>query len=281
MNSLSPVKKSTFVLPNAITAIGLLLGLLVIFRMSMVEPGTSSYETISSVALLLLLSAIADFADGFLARWMRVQTQFGLLFDSLNDAITFGVAPAVIVLKTLSPEAKTIFAFWASAGAMTYCLCGVLRLARYSVQKSVGVSHISEEKHLSSFTGLPIPSACCAIVSLTLFMSSELFEILGLNLNELRAPVLIGAQFFLGALMVSRWKFPAMANISALQISFLNLTLMACSAAILFYFYCLHPSLALLVLVWGYILLSLLRDVFYWLRGFRELAIAERWQWWS
>ena len=280
MNTLSPVKKSTFVLPNAITAIGLLLGLLVIFRMSMVEPGTSSYETISSVALLLLFSAIADFADGFLARWMRVQTHFGLLFDSLNDAITFGVAPAVIVLKTLSPEAKTIFAFWASAGAMTYCLCGVLRLARYSVQKSVSVTHISEEKYVS-FTGLPIPSACCAIVSLTLFMSSELGEVLGLNLNDLRAPVLIVAQFFLGALMVSRWKFPAMANISALETSFVNLTLMACGAATLFYLYCLHPSLALLVLVWGYILLSLLRDVFYWLRGFRELAISERWQWWS
>ncbi len=279
MNSPSPAKKSTFVLPNAITAIGLLLGLLVIFRMNMIEPGASSYQEISSVALLLLFSALADFADGFVARWMRVQTQFGILFDSLNDAITFGVAPAVIVLKTLSPEAKTLLSFWASAGAMTYCLCGVLRLVRYNVQKSVTVAHVSGEKY-RFFTGLPIPAACCAMVSLALVLTSDLENFLGFNPQEIRAPLLIGAQIFLGGLMVSRWKFPAATHLSTFSWSFTNLVVMGFVAATLFWLYSLHHSLALLMVIWGYILLSLLRAAFFWITGSRELAISDRWQWW-
>lgn len=280
MNSLSPAKKSTFVLPNAITAAGLLLGLLVIFRMNMIEPGESGYQELSSVGLLLFFSALADFADGFVARWMRAQTQFGLLFDSLNDAITFGVAPAVIVLKTLSPEAKTLFSFWASAGAMTYCLCGVLRLVRYNVQKMVVRDQVNAEKY-RFFTGLPIPAACCAIVSLALVLTSDLQNFLGFNPQEIRAPLLVVAQIFLGGLMVSRWKFPAATQLSTLSWSFTTLVAMGFTAATLFWFYSLHPSLALLTLIWGYILISLLRAIFFWITGSRELAIADRWQWWS
>lgn len=280
MNPISRAKKSSFVLPNAITAVGLLFGLLVIFRMNMIEPGASGYETISSVALLLLFSALADFADGFVARWMRVQTQFGLLFDSLNDAITFGVAPAVIVLKTLSPEAKTLFSFWASAGAMTYCLCGVLRLVRYSVQKStITFTQVSGEKY-RFFTGLPIPAACCAVISLTLVLTSDLNVSLGLSFEKVRAPALIIAQIFLGILMVSRWKFPAVTQLSSLfhsrKIAFLGL-----GTVVLFWLYSYHPTLALLVVIWGYVLGSLTYGLFCWATGKKELALAERWQWWT
>lgn len=294
-------KKAPLLIPNAITSIGLLFGLLVIFKMTMVEPGMSTYANIYSAALLLLVSAVADFADGLVARFLRSQSQFGLIFDSLNDAITFGVAPVVIVLKTLSPEAKTLFSFWATSAAMIYCLCGVLRLVRYSTQKpSFFHSHASKNsnsKHLQDlekekvgvgessdrwryFTGLPIPVACMALVSLTLFLSSD-YAMLGFgDIESMRAKMLILSQFFLGFLMISRWRFPSLSKLSLFSsLSYAKTLGLAFGGALFFYLFSIHFALALVSIVWLYILFSWGMCLFYWLIGQKHRAISPRVDW--
>ena len=138
------MKKAAF-FPNVITAFGLACGLFVIFK-AMVSPADSSdYEIVQTSVFLLLLAALADFIDGALARVMHAESEFGFVFDSLSDAISFGVAPSVLMLKTLSFQPGTFLSFLGITGAMVFSLCGVLRLVRYNV-KAKEVVHETGQK---------------------------------------------------------------------------------------------------------------------------------------
>ena len=100
------------VLPNIITAFALTCGLFVIFKMNMTPVGEANIQVLTITAGILLLSAFADLVDGAVARMLRAESHFGGFFDSLADAITFGVGPAIIVLKSLSIAPGTIFSFF-------------------------------------------------------------------------------------------------------------------------------------------------------------------------
>ena len=107
---------------------------------------------------------------------MKAQSEFGGLFDSLADAITFGVAPSLIVLKSLSIPPGTYFSFFLTAAAMVYTLCGVLRLVRFNITNrfipASLVKTVDTEKN-KNFTGLPIPAAAAAVISGNLFLVSN------------------------------------------------------------------------------------------------------------
>ena len=48
---------------------------------------------------IILLAMVADVLDGRVARLTRTTSSFGGQLDSLSDAISFGVAPAFIMIK--------------------------------------------------------------------------------------------------------------------------------------------------------------------------------------
>src|SRR4051794_17117377 len=50
-------------------------------------------------AILIFLGMLFDMLDGRAARWAKHTTDFGAQLDSLCDAITFGVAPAFLMLQ--------------------------------------------------------------------------------------------------------------------------------------------------------------------------------------
>ena len=122
-------------IPNIITAFALSCGLFVIFKVNMVEPGTGIFHMLNISVLLLLVAAFADLLDGAVARAIRAESEFGVVFDSLADAVSFGVAPSVLLLKALSLEPGTGLSFYAMLGCLLYSICGVLRLVRYNVKK--------------------------------------------------------------------------------------------------------------------------------------------------
>ena len=68
----------------------------------------------------MLLAGLADLLDGAIARAMKAESEFGGFFDSLADAITFGVGPSVIVLKTLSVPPAPDFSFYITIAAMVF-----------------------------------------------------------------------------------------------------------------------------------------------------------------
>ena len=203
--------KRVYLIPNLITAFALSCGLFVIFKVNMLQPGAGDYEVVHTSALLLLVAAIADFLDGALARAIHAESEFGFVFDTLADSISFGVAPSVLLLKTLSLEQGTGMSFFAAMGAMVYSLCGVLRLVRFNVKateaKGNAELQAAQKKH---FTGLPIPAAAAAAVSANLLLLSPWVQDWFPISNIDRAIALTCVMVVLGYLMVCRLKFPSM-----------------------------------------------------------------------
>ncbi|MFA5249875.1 MAG: CDP-diacylglycerol--serine O-phosphatidyltransferase [Parachlamydiales bacterium] len=245
------------VLPNLITAFGLACGLFVIFKMNMIEPGSGYYEVVKTSVLFLLLAGLADFVDGAIARILKAESDFGIMFDSLADTVSFGVAPAVLVLKTLSLEPGSWQSFMVSTAAMIFSLCGVLRLARFNAQKNKSQGNLVEESaQKQNFTGLPIPAGAAAVVSLNLLFLSPFVQVLNLKFEQVTI-FLSAAMVLIGYLMVSRLKFPSLKRLR-LRVPSFNLVFFTVLFAIIF-FYGLKYYFAgvLAVLCWGYVLLAL------------------------
>jgi len=244
-----------YLLPNIITAFGLSCGLFVIFKTTMTEPGVETYELIRSSALLLLLAAFADLLDGAVARIIRAESEFGLTFDSLADAISFGVAPSILFLKSLSLEPQTPLSFFVVFGAMLYTICGVLRLVRFNVKahemKGNEKAVASAKK---SFTGLPIPTAAAAAVSIQLFLFSPFGTAWIPQSYYGRAIGPCCFMIFLSYLMVSKWKFPSVKALRVRLPPFYLIFLVACLAIFVLYGVLYYLPLALLISSLGYIL---------------------------
>lgn len=206
--------KRVFIIPNAITAFALTCGLFVIFKTSVADPTANLFSLLQASAVLLLIAAVADIADGAVARMIKAESEFGMQFDSLSDAVTFGIAPALLVLKSVTAAGAALnktYIFFLIIGTMIYALCGVLRLVRYNVNKAKAnksVAEIAEAK--KHFTGLPIPAAGSAAVSASLILISPFVESLFTITPQTRAVILTLVLIVLGYFMVSRWKFPSL-----------------------------------------------------------------------
>ncbi|MBY0528980.1 MAG: CDP-alcohol phosphatidyltransferase family protein [Rhabdochlamydiaceae bacterium] len=202
--------RQVYLVPNILTAFSLACGLFVIFKVNMVEPGAGTFHLLNTSALLLLVAAFADLLDGAVARAIHAESEFGFMFDSLADAVSFGVAPSVLFLKSLSLEQGTGLSFFAVVGAMLFSICGVLRLVRFNVKaseaKKAAALGVPSNKH---FTGLPIPAGALAAVSATLFLFSPFGEKMIPIHEDTRAIVLTCLMIIIGYFMVSRWKFPS------------------------------------------------------------------------
>src|SRR5579863_4728254 len=61
--------------------------------------GQSDIDCLWIAAVLVFLAMVFDMLDGRAARWAKQTSEFGAQLDSLCDAISFGVAPAVILIK--------------------------------------------------------------------------------------------------------------------------------------------------------------------------------------
>jgi len=198
------------VVPNIITAFGLACGLFAIFKVNMVEPGAGTYQLLQASALLIILAAVADVLDGAIARFMHAESEFGFMFDSLSDAVSFGVAPSVLLLKFLSLEQGTGLSFFAMCGAILFSLCGVLRLVRFNVNtneaKGNAALTAAQKKH---FTGLPIPAGALAAISAIVFFASPFQERFMPLSEDTKAIILTSVMIVLGYFMISKWKFPS------------------------------------------------------------------------
>jgi CDP-diacylglycerol--serine O-phosphatidyltransferase len=130
---------------------------------------------------MVLLAMIADMLDGRLARMSKSTSSFGGQLDSLCDIISFGVAPAFLMLKVLeyklggfAEQSPGFVSFlerfiWLTAAA--YISCAAIRLARFNVENEE-----DESAHMS-FIGLPTPAAAGVVVSLVIFHQETLVEL--------------------------------------------------------------------------------------------------------
>ena len=118
MNTDRPRRRAALALPNGFTLGNLFLGVF-----SIVEASRGEYD---HATMYIVLGAILDGLDGRIARATHSSTRFGEELDSLVDAISFGLAPALMVYRIVLlafPRVGWVVAF-------IYLLCGALRLAR-------------------------------------------------------------------------------------------------------------------------------------------------------
>lgn len=141
-------------LPNAITVLAVSSGLTAVaFALQTKLPGHFTYA-IGAIAL----AAILDSLDGPAARLLRATSRIGAELDSLSDAISFGVAPALI-LYIWALEGHTLG--WAAC--LVYAVCTVLRLARFNSLLETTPRPWAK----GFFTGVPSPAgALLAMVPL-------------------------------------------------------------------------------------------------------------------
>jgi CDP-diacylglycerol--serine O-phosphatidyltransferase len=106
---------------------------------------------------LILLAMIFDAVDGQVARITRGVTDFGGQLDSLCDLVSFGLAPAILLVK-MCPQFTNLHseAIWGIAAL--FACCAALRLARFNVESDDDDDH-------TVFAGLPTPAAAAAIAS--------------------------------------------------------------------------------------------------------------------
>lgn len=271
--------KRVFLIPNAITAFGLTCGLFVIFKTSLADPGRDLFSLVQASAILLLIAAVADLADGAVARLIKAESEFGGQFDSLSDSVTFGVAPPLLILKSLSADnVSRLLTFFIVIAAMVYTLCGVLRLVRYNLRSKQMKESLDEEARLKEkkhFTGLPIPAAASAAVSAALILlSPDVAPWLAFT-AEVKAMVLIGVMLVLGYFMVSRWKFPS-AHALHFRVPSFYLVFATGALAVLFLYGVLdYFAEAFFAVTWLYLIVAWTLSIIRLIAGKRSKALAD------
>lgn len=139
---------------------------------------------IRAVTILLLVGTVFDTLDGRFARGGR-GTPMGPLLDSLADALSFGIAPAVLLAAVgLSAADSRADQVVVGIGVVAYVAAALLRLADFSASRHED----------ARFTGLPSPLAAGLAVALAFLTDQPLVVGLGMAL--------------IGYLMVSRVGYP-------------------------------------------------------------------------
>lgn len=250
--------KKVFLIPNLVTAFSLACGLFVIFRMAMAEPGAMPFSLVQTSVILLVVAAIADVLDGAIARFIKAESEFGVQFDSLSDAVTFGVAPAVVVVKSVAPLPGEPLFFTVLTTCLIFSVCGILRLVRFNVATHKAEQDEQAKKEQKKhFTGMPIPAGALALISLNFFLASPDFAEMVELTSKTRSLILAGTALVLGYFMISRWKFPSIKSLH-FRVRSSHLVLSAVLISLILIYGLSHHFPLLFVLgIWSYILLAM------------------------
>ncbi len=176
------------------------------------------FPTFLTIAAYLLIGAmIFDGLDGRLARLARKTSEFGGQLDSLADMVSFGVAPAFLVICIAQPEKYSeiaslpfaVRAYWRAEWVMAavFVCCAALRLARFNAENEE-----DESAHMD-FRGLPAPGAAGAVIGLVILHQGLLPELQHRRYwAEIVAALMPPFTVVLGLLMVSRFRYAHLVN---------------------------------------------------------------------
>ena len=122
-------------------------------------------EKLSWAAICIIIAAVIDFLDGFVARLLKATSEMGKQLDSLSDVVSFGVAPAVILYQLLrfsfarEENGLDVSILWLVPAFVLAC-AAAYRLAKFNLD--------TDQK--SSFKGVPVPAVGLLIASFPLIL---------------------------------------------------------------------------------------------------------------
>jgi len=215
-----------------------------------------------SIGIWMLVGAlICDALDGRVARKTGVESKFGEQMDSLADMISWGAAPALIMMTMVRRE---IFQWhdyqpfgFDRFGQLTvligliYASCAALRLARFNVETSMeAASH-------EGFKGLPSPGAGGLVVSMV-WLHDQLDQTGGwIQMADFITHVLPFCTLGVALLMVSQVPYRHAASILLKRRPFSHVI----PLLLLFPLVLLYTKQTLTVVAWVFVLSGIVRWV--------------------
>jgi len=182
-----------YTIPNSFTALSLLLGVSSIV--------TTQLGDLELAAWFIVWCGLLDVLDGLSARILKATSDFGAEFDSMADLVSFGVAPAMLVLNAGLQIGGIEYQdeqFWVLLVAVAvFVLAGAMRLARFNLGTGKPPS--------GWFTGVPITACGGGMVSSTVLVLLHHDDVAQSLPLHLYLPVFM---FVLSLLMISRLRFP-------------------------------------------------------------------------
>jgi CDP-diacylglycerol--serine O-phosphatidyltransferase len=189
------VRRAVVFLPNGFTLFNLFCGIFAIVL--------SSRGDFDLAARFIVLGGVADAMDGRVARATGTGSKFGEELDSLVDAISFGLAPAMIMYFAVLSQTN-----WQWLLVFIFASCAVMRLARFNVEQA--------GRKKTHFHGLPSPAAGLTLATYYWFSQTELYSQTVIlftdskTLQDLPWKTLISfLMAILAALMISNVPYPA------------------------------------------------------------------------
>lgn len=192
-------------IPNLFTLLNLICGCIAIIlilqpgeNIAMLQEGNfilSLPEKITYASFFIFAAGIIDFLDGFVARLMKASSEMGKQLDSLSDAVTFGVAPSMIMYQLLrmsylkEASAFDTFIFYLLPALLIAC-CAVWRLAKFNI----------DARQSTTFFGVPTPITAFVVASLPLIVWFNQWNLADLIVNKW---VLYGTTLVLSVMMVA------------------------------------------------------------------------------
>ena len=132
-------------IPNTVTCLNLLSGCVAVYMAFNLERQIGCATGAVWAMTAIAAAALFDFLDGASARLLKAYSNLGKDLDSLSDLVSFGVAPAMLMLNTMLLYSATP---WLCFAAFLIPVCGALRLAIFN----------NDTEQSTSFRGLPIPA---------------------------------------------------------------------------------------------------------------------------
>ncbi len=195
---------------NALTMGNLLSGILVIIGLFIWPFGSAMNGTFTGdsfaefgalaenqkgwgmLALALIWSAgqLFDLLDGIVARWTQTQGPMGVQLDSIADAVSSGVTPAiagVVFLHAWAPAMPGVLKFL----PLTMAIAATWRLARFNVEYAAG-------SDVSGFRGMPAPAG--ALWWIGVLLTGAQYEMFGVG-----GTATMIASVFIGSTLIPWW----------------------------------------------------------------------------
>lgn len=202
--------KGMYILPSLFTTANMALGYYAILEV--MHASLAEYRHLDNAAIAIGFAVLFDGLDGRIARMTGTSSEFGKELDSLADAITFGVAPAMLAWTwgfflmppvLLSDWHHNVHIKLTQLGAIAsflFLIAGASRLARFNITSNPQPSNPGRPGK-KYFVGMPIPAGAGVIAAVVHFNGGDPLVSWYTALTWLVMVTMVGY------LMVSTWRF--------------------------------------------------------------------------
>jgi CDP-diacylglycerol---serine O-phosphatidyltransferase len=158
------MNKNKLVIPGIITSLNLFSG--------SIATVLALGGEIKIAVVLVVIAAVFDFIDGFVARMLDAVSEFGKQLDSLADLVSFGMAPAALLYRLA--ENHQLYNDYVGMFVFIIPVFSSIRLAKFN----------TDENQNTEFSGLPTPASALFCISVVWYCSNESNTITESILNQ-------------------------------------------------------------------------------------------------